>query len=275
MPDKLTDSEIVKALECCTTNGASCKDCPAFVKVDRSNCKKYFRGALDLINRLQAENDRKDKIYIDLLKTSSARVDVINELQAEKEVLKARIGVYETCNARKDEANRHLEAENERLLQKLQQAQAENKNIKLEENNMSSAPWGNETERADYYVNEYNNQLAICKRLDEENESLKAEKKQVNRELSHICRLYDNLKAEKEKLKIENSSLSKEIIDTKIEMYKQCIEEMQEKIVNTPFDVDFTGKTNEYREGYLDGLVAKQHNILDILDNLLKELIGE
>ena len=54
----MTDSEIVKVLECCTTNGASCKDCPAFVKVDRSNCKKYFRGALDLINRLQAENER-------------------------------------------------------------------------------------------------------------------------------------------------------------------------------------------------------------------------
>ena len=54
----MTDNEIKKALECCTTNGASCKDCPAFVKVDRSNCKKYFRGALDLINRLQAENER-------------------------------------------------------------------------------------------------------------------------------------------------------------------------------------------------------------------------
>ncbi len=116
----------------------------------------------------------------------------------------------------------------------------------LEENIMST-PWGNETERADYYQNEFNTQFAICKRLDEENE----------------------------KLKIENSSLSKEIIDTKIEMYKQCIEEMREKIVNTPVDVNLTGKTNEYREGYLDGLVAKQHNILDMLNNLLKELVGE
>ena len=58
MSNKLTDKEVVKALECCTTNGASCKDCPAFVKVDRSNCKKYFRGALDLINRQKAENER-------------------------------------------------------------------------------------------------------------------------------------------------------------------------------------------------------------------------
>ena len=61
---KLTDSEVVKALECCTTNVASCKDCPAFVKVDRSNCKKYFRGALDLINRLQAENESWQAAYM-------------------------------------------------------------------------------------------------------------------------------------------------------------------------------------------------------------------
>jgi hypothetical protein len=59
----MTDNEIKKALECCTTNGSNCKDCPAFVKVDRSNCKKYFRGALDLINRLQAEIERL-KAYI-------------------------------------------------------------------------------------------------------------------------------------------------------------------------------------------------------------------
>lgn len=87
MPDKLTDAEIVKALECCIdVNGANCHECPY------DECCSYpkstmLEDALDLFNRLQAEN----------------------------EVLKARIGVYETCNARKDEANRHLEAENERL----------------------------------------------------------------------------------------------------------------------------------------------------------------
>jgi hypothetical protein len=35
--------------------------------------------------------------------------DLINRLEA-------RIGIYETCNARKDEAIKHLEAENERLM---------------------------------------------------------------------------------------------------------------------------------------------------------------
>ena len=54
----MTDAEIIKALECCTTKGAKCSDCPAFKKVDRSDCKKYFRGAIDLITRQKAEIDR-------------------------------------------------------------------------------------------------------------------------------------------------------------------------------------------------------------------------
>ena len=54
MPDKLTDKDIKKALEICSTYKASCKNCPAFVKVDRSNCKQVLIGALDIINRLQA-----------------------------------------------------------------------------------------------------------------------------------------------------------------------------------------------------------------------------
>jgi hypothetical protein len=54
----MTDNEIIKALECCTTKGASCRNCPAFEKVDRSNCKQFFVGALSLINRQKAEVER-------------------------------------------------------------------------------------------------------------------------------------------------------------------------------------------------------------------------
>lgn len=61
----MTDKDIIKALECCTTNGASCKDCPAFVKVERSNCKKYFRGALALINRQQVEIERLKEFIVE------------------------------------------------------------------------------------------------------------------------------------------------------------------------------------------------------------------
>lgn len=81
----LTDNEIKKVLECCSTNGLSCKDCPAFVKVDRSNCKKYFREAVKLINRLEAEIETKDndiKVAIEYaLKLEKRIKDYIEEIK--------------------------------------------------------------------------------------------------------------------------------------------------------------------------------------------------
>jgi Skp family chaperone for outer membrane proteins len=96
MPDKLTDAEIVKALECCTTNGASCKDCPAFVKVDRSNCKKYFRGALDLINRLQAENENLQEKNLNLTSDLTSLQKDLTSAKAEIERLKKEVAYWET-----------------------------------------------------------------------------------------------------------------------------------------------------------------------------------
>jgi predicted transcriptional regulator len=107
--NNLTNAEIKKALECCTTNGASCKDCPAFVKVDRSNCKKYFRGALDLINRQKANlDDKEDTIpYAD---------KVIKSLQADMDKLQANVSelvkqtkaeAYRECMARVEDRLSH------------------------------------------------------------------------------------------------------------------------------------------------------------------------
>ncbi len=88
MPDKkLTDNEIIKALKYCA-GGASCANCYYSVNCDGTDVQKQ---ALDLINRLQAENERKDKNYIDLLKTSSERADIISELSSENERLKNHI----------------------------------------------------------------------------------------------------------------------------------------------------------------------------------------
>ena len=86
MPDKLTDTEIKKAFKICNNlEDGYCSDCP-YEDCDRC-IRAVANDTLDLINRLQAENA----------------------------VLEARIGVYETCNARKDEAIRKLQAENEKL----------------------------------------------------------------------------------------------------------------------------------------------------------------
>ena len=79
----MKDNEIIKALECCVTTGASCKDCPAFTKVDRSNCKKFFKGAIDLIKRKDAEIDiliRKKETLRDEIAEQQAEIERLRDL---------------------------------------------------------------------------------------------------------------------------------------------------------------------------------------------------
>ena len=64
MPDKLTDKEIVKALECCPKN-IICGECPLCGTNDCMN--KLYVNSLDLINRLQAENEEQEKAILNAL----------------------------------------------------------------------------------------------------------------------------------------------------------------------------------------------------------------
>lgn len=60
MPEKLTDSEIMEALKHCA-NGEHCRFCRfRGITGTVSDCSKNF---LDLINRLQAENERLKNAY--------------------------------------------------------------------------------------------------------------------------------------------------------------------------------------------------------------------
>ena len=54
LDNKLTDNEIIKALECCSKK--ICKQCPNFSE-DIECSEKLINLTLDLINRLQAENE--------------------------------------------------------------------------------------------------------------------------------------------------------------------------------------------------------------------------
>ena len=54
---KLTVKEIIKALECCINQ--DCGNCPMF---DKTECD-FDKFTLDLINRLQAENERLKNAY--------------------------------------------------------------------------------------------------------------------------------------------------------------------------------------------------------------------
>lgn len=59
MTDKLTDNDIVKALECCCEDSGCPAICPLKDMAYVGDCVQVkSRHALDLINRLQAENER-------------------------------------------------------------------------------------------------------------------------------------------------------------------------------------------------------------------------
>jgi L-lactate utilization protein LutB len=59
--NKMTESEVMESLKICTTYGAKCSDCPAYVKVDRSKCKEVLKGAVEIINSKNAEIERLQK----------------------------------------------------------------------------------------------------------------------------------------------------------------------------------------------------------------------
>lgn len=80
---KLTDAEVKKALECCSTyhDVSSCQNCPLDGKCEPNLLEQY---ALDLINRLEGENKKNENIIRIADKT-------IATLQAENESLKAEV----------------------------------------------------------------------------------------------------------------------------------------------------------------------------------------
>ena len=96
----MTDNEIVKALKICSTIGASCKDCPAFVKDNRSTCKEVLLGAITLIDRQNSEIERLQKEvnlvsiqFQDLqerYEEAQAEIDRLNEVyQANQQLINA------------------------------------------------------------------------------------------------------------------------------------------------------------------------------------------
>ena len=57
----MTDNEIIKALECCTSSVASCEECPMHVEGVICHGYELNKKALSLINRQQAEIERSQK----------------------------------------------------------------------------------------------------------------------------------------------------------------------------------------------------------------------
>lgn len=94
---KLTDEELVKALECCVKN--DCEKCPYLIKgFDCVISKQAENDVIDLIHRLQSENERLSLIASVLDK--GVAVEIVN--------------IQETIDTQKAEIER-LTEENERV----------------------------------------------------------------------------------------------------------------------------------------------------------------
>lgn len=122
MPDnKLTDNEIIKALECCSSGSYGCENgCPLDKECDSPirGGEKIMKSALDLINRLQA------KVIKEQNKNSKLRNER-NRLQAENE------------NYSKN--NQQMTSDILKLYKELEQAKAENEKLEDYNENLQTA----------------------------------------------------------------------------------------------------------------------------------------
>ncbi len=100
--NKLTDSEIVKALEQCASNGVwACRNCP-FAK--ERNCKtQLVRSALDFINR-QTEQiiARERQQYYDELQQAKAEIERLQKRQRTVVAENAITALREKCIEHQD-----------------------------------------------------------------------------------------------------------------------------------------------------------------------------
>lgn len=114
---KLTDEEIVKALECCTVDEVTdCENCPLI----KESCAIIRKYALDLIHRLQSENEQltEENKKLDKL-LSEKRLD---ELKVAREIIAQNCILNEENAELKKQVdelkanNEHLDSENTRLV---------------------------------------------------------------------------------------------------------------------------------------------------------------
>ncbi len=81
MPDKkLTEAEIKNALECCIDNtDKNCSKC-VFAKTDYSCVDELQKNVLDLINRLQAENERLEERCIEIQRCDKELIETLHKI---------------------------------------------------------------------------------------------------------------------------------------------------------------------------------------------------
>ena len=97
----MTDNEIIKALECCSSGSYGCENgCPLDKECDSPirGGEKIMKSALDLINRLQAQNKELAETMHNLTLEKDALFDKAEELKVEVERLKEFIVETRRCD---------------------------------------------------------------------------------------------------------------------------------------------------------------------------------
>ncbi len=112
----MTDNEIKKALECCIdTIGVDCDKCPYSDNcVTDENTSFIMTDALDLINRLQAENENARKLLEQCEDSGEYWESKYKTLEAENEELKKAKYIFSTVDYCADDLEKALK-ENEEL----------------------------------------------------------------------------------------------------------------------------------------------------------------
>lgn len=100
-------------------------------------------------------------------------------------------------------------------------------------------------------------------------------------DLYNCCRVYfdendyfEIYKTYDEVVAIIKNRQQAEIKQAKSEAIKEFAERLRREVANTWFGVCCTGETEEYKEGCLRGLVAKQKHCIGAINNLLTEMVG-
>ena len=111
---KLTDEEIVKALECCSCD--VCSNCCLYGKGGMDECtSKLAKNAFELVNRLRSENEELNKDYIELdIECRELRTELEKELNEHEEFAKKANAEIERLTEELDLANETIDRNNKR-----------------------------------------------------------------------------------------------------------------------------------------------------------------
>lgn len=108
----MTDKEIIKALECCYVAIEKCRECPYDKYTSGEGCfRTMYIDTINLINRLQAENERLQTENLILSQKRANIFEIINAVE------RGRIrGIKEFAERLKEETNKVYYVESIALL---------------------------------------------------------------------------------------------------------------------------------------------------------------